>query len=133
MRVWSVDWLINPNRVLERIEKAIVEPEPEPEPEEKPAFDISNEKEVAAPKQTNYRRFDRNIDEISSEEVRQALLDVVHEQLSLPEDNATLLAAKRLGFTRRGPHVEAALQRALRYLIVNGQLVNKDGKLTIPS
>jgi hypothetical protein len=133
MRVWSVDWLINPNRVLERIEKAIVEPEPEPEPEEKPTFDISNEKEVAAPKQTNYRRFDRNIDEISSEEVRQALLDVVHEQLSLPEDNATLLAAKRLGFTRRGPHVEAALQRALRYLIVNGQLVNKDGKLTIPS
>ena len=131
MRVWSVDWLNNPERLLERIEKAIVEPEPEPEPEEKPTFDISNEKEVIVPEKKRPLNFDRTIDEISPEEVRQALLDVVSEQLSLPEDNATLLAAKRLGFARRGQKVEAALQRALRYLIVNGRIANKDGRLTI--
>ena len=131
MRVWSVDWLNNPERLLERIEKAIVEPEPEAEPEEKPTFDISNEKEVIVPEKKRPLNFDRTIDEISPEEVRQALLDVVSEQLSLPEDNATLLAAKRLGFARRGQKVEAALQRALRYLIVNGRIANKDGRLTI--
>ena len=131
MRVWSVDWLNNPERLLERIEKAIVEPEPEAEPEEKPTFDISNEKEVIVPEKKRPLNFDRTIDEISPEEVRQALLDIVSEQLSLPEDNATLLAAKRLGFARRGQKVEAALQRALRYLIVNGRIANKDGRLTI--
>ena len=131
MRVWSVDWLNNPERLLERIEKAIVEPEPEIEPEEKPTFDISNEKEVIVPEKKRPLNFDRTIDEISPEEVRQALLDIVSEQLSLPEDNATLLAAKRLGFARRGQKVEAALQRALRYLIVNGRIANKDGRLTI--
>jgi hypothetical protein len=75
-------------------------------------------------------RYDRSIDEISPEEVRQTLLDVVSEQLSLPEDNATLLAAKRLGFARRGQKVEAALQRAMRYLIANDMIISKDGKLT---
>jgi hypothetical protein len=75
--------------------------------------------------------YNHSIDEIGSDEIQQALLDVVQEQLSLPENNATLLAAKRLGFARRGPHVEAALQRALRHLITNGRIVSKDGKLTI--
>ncbi len=130
MRVWSVDWLNNPARVLERIEKAIVEPAPEPTTLAKPVFDISKEKVVAAPVKMDFRRNDRSIDEISPEEIRQALLDVVNEQLSLPEDNATLLAAKRLGFTRRGPKVEAALQRAMRYLIANNRIAYKDGKLT---
>ena len=130
MRVWSVDWHNNPERLLERIEKAIVEPDPEPEPEVKQTFDISNEKLVAAPEKKKIMRYDRSIDEISPEEVRQALLDVVSEQLSLPEDNATLLAAKRLGFARRGQKVEAALQRAMRYLIANDMIISKDGKLT---
>jgi hypothetical protein len=130
MRVWSVDWHNNPERLLERIEKAIVEPDPEPEPEVKQTFDISNEKLVAAPEKKKIMRYDRSIDEISPEEVRQTLLDVVSEQLSLPEDNATLLAAKRLGFARRGQKVEAALQRAMRYLIANDMIISKDGKLT---
>ncbi len=130
MRVWSVDWLNNPGRVLERIEKAIDEPAPVPETTPKPVFDISNEKVVDAPVISPYRRYDRSIDEISAEDIRKVLLDVVNEQLSLPEDNATLLAAKRLGFTRRGPKVDAALQRAMRYLVANGMIVSKEGKLT---
>ena len=130
MRVWSVDWLNNPERVLERIEKAIVEPDPEPEPVVKQVFDISKEKVVAEPVKTYFRRNDRSIDEMTPDEIRHALLDVVNEQLSLPEDKAMLLAAKRLGFNRRGQKVDAALQRAMRYLVANHKIAHKDGKLT---
>lgn len=44
MRVWSVDWLNNPERVVERIEKAISEkPAKAAEPAKKAVFDISGE------------------------------------------------------------------------------------------
>lgn len=47
MRVWSVDWMNNPERVISRIEKRLSEKACNPEPvENKPVFDVSNEKIV---------------------------------------------------------------------------------------
>lgn len=44
MRIWSADWITNPERVISRIEKFIKEkPEPKEEPIRKAVFDISQE------------------------------------------------------------------------------------------
>ena len=43
MRVWTVDWMTNPERVLARIERCLKEKPIQPEPSAKTAFDISDE------------------------------------------------------------------------------------------
>ena len=130
MRVWSADWYNNPVRVINRIEKAIRQPAPEPVREQKVVFDISKEKMQAAPKTTKIRRNERTIDQMSWIEIRQALLDVVNEQLSIPEEKAIPLASRRLGFARCGQRVEYYLQKAMRFLIANNMIGQKDGRLT---
>lgn len=48
MRVWSVDWFNNKNRIIERIiEKLGEKPDDEPAPKAEPEFDISTEKIAA--------------------------------------------------------------------------------------
>lgn len=218
MRVWSVDWLNNPERVIGRIEKMLSEDLAEqPKAEKMAAFDISHEKEVKESTQSKpYRKFtgvcrsndytstirsilkleqpmtrelllrrlveslgvarvtptiqqqteqivrrnfydqqiddqhilwldlesaeafegyridsDREIDEVPIVEVDNCLHEVVGQQLSLDEDSATLIVAKRLGFSRRGPKVEAALHKSVDFLVRHGKLQRIDGRISI--
>ena len=45
-------------------------------------------------------------------------------------DAATLIAAKRMGFSRRGANVDAAFSYALEQLQQSGLLLENEGKLT---
>lgn len=219
MRVWSVDWINTPERVLARIEEAYKSvPKTEAKPE-KQVFDISNEEvaeaesnaleyktyspttksakmsthalmeailKVEQPVTLNYlcrqickcksiarvtptlqnevyeeayKRFalddvngettiwldkeskssfvgyrqnsGRDITDIPMIEISNVVLEAVKEQFSINKDSLSLIAAKKLGFTRRGPKVEQALNSALEQLIKDGSIIEANGKLTV--
>jgi len=222
MRVWSIDWFNNPQRVIDRIiEQINTEPEPEPEPQtQNTAFEISNSDieerpshassynactmsesqaiamtdrglmthiinteqpiqftllckrmaslrgmtrvtpkmkndllprvkhmfftqpdrndltvwmtEQVAMEYTGYRCDDvRDITEIPLCEVKNVILESVEEQVALPCDNLTLIATKKLGFTRRGNNLDTALNEAVMQLKEEGRIEEVDGKLRI--
>ena len=74
----------------------------------------------------------RSIEEIPSVELMEVLLEVVKQNISIAPDAATLSAAKRMGFSRRGANVEAAFTYALEQLLKNGLLAENEGKLLLP-
>lgn len=218
MRVWTVDWVNNRDRVIDRIVKAYEEtPINKVEPASTPAFDISNEKEeefvsdaqpyikfdssktytdvrsavkaivkteqpikfnllckrvanamgkeritltmqkeiqsavtdmysVAdgdsytyfiskddADKFTCYRSASgRTIIEIPLVEIENVLMETVSSQVSLPEDSAMFISAKKLGYARRGANVDQALVSAINHLVDSGTLVRENGKVKLP-
>jgi DNA polymerase III delta prime subunit len=221
MRVWSIDWFRNPQRVIERIMKeveAVRNNTAEPEPKAPAKFDISEEKieEVptnaipyeeyelkgehpdvdsalicrsvvrveqpismtllcrrvarlrSMPKVTqalqkevsefaerelyvendrdvrmvwatrdaslgykNYRpntsERQRDVADISMVELKNATLESVCEQLSIPEENLRLSAAKKMGFARRSASVDNAFRLAIDALVQSGE-VQLDGQ-----
>ena len=74
----------------------------------------------------------RSIEEIPSVELMEVLLEVVKQNISIAPDAATLSAAKRMGFSRRGANVEAAFTYALEQLLKNGLLAENEEKLLLP-
>ena len=74
----------------------------------------------------------RSIEEIPSVELMEVLLEVVKQNISIAPEAATLSAAKRMGFSRRGANVEAAFTYALEQLLKNGLLAENEGKLLLP-
>ena len=74
----------------------------------------------------------RSIEEIPSVELMEVLLEVVKQNISIAPDAATLSAAKRMGFSRRGANVEAAFTYALEQLLKNGLLAENERKLLLP-
>ena len=219
MRIWSVDWLINPERVLSRIECCLKEKQTVVENIKNNVFDISKEEVVEfksnckdyityvgnndcfsmtdmqltqeiltceqpmtlqylcrkvcmlkdMPRVTptmlavvtdivnssmykqqigsttivwkqkedaetfvGYRKNNgREITEIPLIEVMNAIKDAVTEQFSIKTDALTLIAAKQLGFTRRGAKVEQAIKEALEILISNNEIIEKEGMLQL--
>ena len=73
----------------------------------------------------------RSIEEIPSVELMEVLLEVVRQNVSIAPDAATLIAAKRMGFSRRGANVDAAFSYALEQLQQSGLLLENEGKLIL--
>lgn len=73
----------------------------------------------------------RPIEDIPSIELEIVLIEVVKQNLSIPEDGLTLTAAKRMGFARRGSNVDAALNEVLSKLIEQNKLCKSDGIITL--
>lgn len=71
----------------------------------------------------------RDITDIPLAEIRNAVLEAVKEQFSIDTDSLTLIAAKKLGFARRGTKVEEAIALALEQLTADGLIQQSDGKL----
>ncbi len=221
MRVWSVDWINNPKRVIDRIVEQInAAPKPEPEPEVT-TFDISQEKEEevesavtdyvraeitktqaakmsdlelsrklvkaeqpitltllcrrinelrGVPRTTktmlqdmqlmvmqkfytypdrntrviwesqdlcqaynSYRQAEgRDINDIPMCELENVVMEVVREQFSINRDSVKLVAAKKLGFARRGQKVDGSLNAVIDNLVVTGKLVEIADNITLP-
>ena len=68
----------------------------------------------------------RPIEDIPSIELEIVLIEIVKQNLSIPEDGLTLTAAKRMGFARRGSNVDAALNEVLSRLIEQNKLCKSD-------
>lgn len=200
IRVWSVDWIRNPKRVIERIIENLNEDSPAMADENpKTEFDITKEKEVETitnareyrqymphPMESAYipetdlvrniidceqpvtfsllcRRMSairgngritptlqrslkghvggyftdrsgaiwlseqdcieyelyrpnsgRDITEIPEAEIINAIVETLNEQVSMGEEALMLSASRKMGYTRRGAHVDAAFRKALQ-------------------
>lgn len=214
MRVWSVDWFNNPERVISRIIENI---DSTPAPEPTPAllkFDISSEPELeaesnateyveyqktssslssayikeivkteqpillsflskrvasvreisrvtaklnrevldyatqtlyvendhstqviwtdkeASQNYTSYRvNSNRDVLDIPFVEIRNAILEAITEQFSIARDSLSLIAAKKLGFTRRGTNVDNTINSAIEQLLSQHIITEQDSNL----
>ena len=132
LRVWSVDWLQNRQRVIDAIVEAI---------EIKQTGTKSNEPlNLAAPKivaetakapkpvalkaKTGERR---DIEEIPDDKIDAVVLQVVKEQIAIPLDGVKLAANRMLGYTRRTVKIDNAITRSVVRLIKSGQIL-RDGE-----
>jgi len=64
-------------------------------------------------------------------EIKNVVLEAVTEQFSINTDSLSLIAAKKLGFTRRGTNVEEALSIATQELCNEGKIEMTDGNIHI--
>lgn len=71
----------------------------------------------------------RDVLDIPMVEIKNVLKEAITEQFALQSDNLRLIAAKKLGFTRRGANVEAAFNEAIVQLKNSGVIEEVDGKL----
>lgn len=78
MRIWSVDWLNNPERLISRIEKQMKEKPTQTEVATKPTFDISNEiVEEAKSEMTAYNSFSGDPNALTD---KQLILEITHAE-----------------------------------------------------
>ncbi len=74
---------------------------------------------------------DRDILDIPMIEIENVVMEAIEEQFSIATDSLTLIAAKKLGFTRRGANVDQAFNLAVENLVGKGLVVVNDGRLTM--
>lgn len=78
----------------------------------------------------NYRpNSGRDVTDIPLVEITNVVIESVREQFSIDMDSLSLIAAKKLGFARRGTKVDEALNIAIDQAINKGIIQNSDGKL----
>ena len=78
----------------------------------------------------NYRPASgRDVTDIPMAEIKNVVLEAVTEQFSINTDSLSLIAAKKLGFTRRGTNVEEALSIATQELCNEGKIEITDGNI----
>ena len=73
----------------------------------------------------------RDILDIPQIELLNVIIESLSEQLAIDEDNLTLVAAKKLGFTRRGTNVDSAFRKALEVLKNKGYIESVGGNVRL--
>jgi hypothetical protein len=132
LRVWSVDWMQNRQRVIDAIVAAIEgngPAKPQAAPLSLAAPTIVAEK-TKAPKPIAVKASTgekRDIDEIPEDKTDAVVLQVIKEQLSLSLDDIKLAANRVLGYTRRTTRIDNAITRSVARLISSKQII-RDGE-----
>ncbi len=86
--------------------------------------------EEASRNYTTYRQASgRDVMDIPMAEIKNVVLEAVTEQFSINSDTLSLIAAKKLGFARRGTNVDEALTIATQQLCAEGKIEIVDGNL----
>ena len=81
---------------------------------------------------TSYRQASgRDITEIPMCEIENVVLDAIKEQFSIDRESIKLIAARKLGFTRRGAKVDSALNEAIDHLVVARKVTEIAGKISL--
>ncbi|MDO4191055.1 MAG: DUF4011 domain-containing protein [Bacteroidales bacterium] len=82
-------------------------------------------------KNGNYYRLatDRDITEIPISELCNAIIETLEEQIAIPAEALTLIAAKKIGFARRGEKVDNALNLAINELMEKDIIEAHDNRL----
>ena len=136
LRVWSIDWMQNRQRVLDNIVQALEVKDSQPiansEPLNLKAPKIVEEKvSTTAPAATllaSSKDEKADIDDIPEKSLDDAILQVVNAQIALPREDLLRAATRQLGYSRRTKRIDAALMRRIGYLIVNKKILN-DGEV----
>ncbi len=83
----------------------------------------------------NYFRYrvnsDRDVTDIPQVELINALTESLNEQIALNPNTLIFVAAKKLGFTRRGTNVDAAFGKAIEEMTANGLLETVGEKIRL--
>ena len=131
LRVWSVDWMQNRQRVLDSIVAAIETDSTTKEAAAAPlnlsAPKIVEEKAktvkpAALMKGTTEKR---DIDDIPDDKIDAVVLQIVKEQIAIPLDGIKLAANRMLGYTRRTPRIDNAITRGVARLIASKQILRE--------
>lgn len=135
LRVWSIDWMQNRQRVLEAIVQALEVKGSQPVANSSPlnlkAPNIVEEKVSSpAPAATllaTNKDEKADIDEIPEKALDEAILQVVNAQIALPLEDLLRAATRQLGYPRRTKRIDAALMKRIGTLIV-AKKVLRDGE-----
>ena len=154
MRLWSVDWLMNKEAVLDRIRKALEKPE-EPKPASAPKvaavkggiehaaplpFAVSKDEIVKETEVTMspalekaVKKYQSAVDKMPEGDIEEYARFLIRQQLAVPLDDMKRQFAKAMGYSRRTQQTDIALETAVAILIDKGELTEKDGNITTVS
>jgi hypothetical protein len=154
MRLWSVDWLMNKEAVLDRIRKALEKPE-EPKPASAPKvaavkggiehaaplpFAVSKDEIVKETEVTMspaleqaVKKYQSAVDKMPEADIEEYARFLIRQQLAVPLDDMKRQFAKAMGYSRRTQQTDIALETAVAILIDKGELTEKDGNITTVS
>ena len=151
MRLWSVDWLMNKQSVMDRIRKALEKPEePKPASTSKVAAvkggiehaaplpfavskdEIVKEKEVTMSPalEKAVAKYQSAVDKMPEADIEEYARFLIRQQLAVPLDDMKRQFAKAMGYSRRTQQTDIALETAVAILIDAGELTEKDGNIT---
>ncbi len=154
MRLWSVDWLMNKEAVMDRIRKALEKPE-EPKPASAPKvaavkggiehaaplpFAVSKDEIVKETEVTMspalekaVKKYQSAVDKMPEGDIEEYARFLIRQQLAVPLDDMKRQFAKAMGYSRRTQQTDIALETAVAMLIDKGELTEKDGNITTVS
>ncbi len=95
------------------------------------SYDIWQNAEMANSWQWYRPALNREITDIPTVELRHVLLETIAEQLAIPLEQLTLIAAKKLGFTRRGNNIDLALNEVISQLLGDNIIETHDFRLRL--
>ena len=74
----------------------------------------------------------RSMDDIASQEIINAVTEVLHEQISLSENDLIRETAKKFGYSRMGGVIESSIEYAIRTGISKGKFIKaENGNITL--
>ena len=142
MRVWTVDWYANREKVMDRILHRLediknnIKPKADASEEAKKmaakAFNIS---ELKVAKTAEYQLpkayQNKDIGLIPPSEIQKAVAYTVEQGVSIPKEELYRQAVRVLGFSRRTSRTDGIIQHAIDYLEVMGRITVSDGIVSL--
>ena len=130
LRVWSIDWLQNRQRVLDTIVAAIetrkTTTKAAPLTLTQPKIVEEKAKAVKPAAIVSKDGTKRDIDDIPDATIDKVVLQIVNEQIAIPLDGIKLAANRMLGYQRRTTRIDNAITRSVARLISAKQIL-RDG------
>lgn len=71
----------------------------------------------------------RSIDDISAEELSVAIMEIMHNNLSMENNDLIRLCSRAFGFMKVGRQIDDVISLAINKLIIGGKLVLKDNRI----
>lgn len=128
VRIWSTDWIRDPQRQIERVLKAYqeaLERPPAPQPVEtstwsdEPIIRIRSYEETSSP---GYQ----SIDDVPDHELKRVIVSLTVRYGTTPRDELVKSAARELGFRRTGSRIQSRILSVIETLLHQGRLQNED-------
>lgn len=144
MRVWTVDWYANREKVIERLLGRLddirhnVKPKADASEEAKKiaskAFNVNDLKVEKATEYVLPKAYaNKDIAAIPQKEVQKAVLFAIEQSVSMPKEELYKQAVRLLGFARRSTRTDGYIQQAIDFLEVMGRITVVDGIITLKS
>ena len=141
LRVFSVDWMRNRQRVIDTIVKAIEEARAGIKPAEAKPLQLAEPKIVANRQPAQPARpaalrsnSDTKVDitDLKPAVIDREIMKIVNELVALPFDELLRVTTKQLGYARRSQRMDAVITRRIASLIVEKQIMRDGDTIKLP-